>query len=322
MIPKGVGFYVWKMDRCGGVDAIVKGAKDAGLGHVIVKLADGTDTLYNQYAITLAAELKYAGVETWGYQYVYLNNPEKEAQAIASRLALNGFYAGLILDVEKECKNKPDETNIYCQTIRKLLPTLPIGLASYRYPHLHKEIAWQTWREICDFDMPQVYWQGAHNPEEQLIKSMAEFAAMGPRLPYVPTGSAYSEYDWAATPEDIADFILECDDLRLTSYNFWEWYEAKTENPDLWYVIANTDPPEEPEPDLPDTLLFEAMVDGQNIRSAPRIAANNIVGHLSLGQVLSILDVSGVDVWACIGCDQWAAIKLGARQYLRLIKEI
>jgi lysozyme len=75
-----------------------------------------------------------------------------------------------------------------------------------------------------------------------------------------------------------------------------------------------------PDDTIPDTLLFEALVEGQNVRTGPGLSYPKI-GALSLGQVLAPLDIAGLDAWAEIAPGQWVAVKIGTKRYLRAISE-
>lgn len=316
MIPSGKGMYIWQIPRCGSPRDIAAQAKAAGFGHVLIKIADGDypfpDT--NDNVAELVAELKKVGIESWGWQFIYLYSPQGEAAIAAKRMKETGCV-GFIIDAEGRCKNKPLQASDYCRNLRELLPNTPIGLASYRYPSLHPELPWKIFRAICSFDMPQVYWQGAHNPGWQLAASYAEFSKMIPALPYVPTGAAYSEYDWVVFPADIDEFIDVANQMGFQAYNFWEWYEARIENPELWPHIADAGIIE---PIIADTMQFEALVDGQNVRSGPGYAYP-IIGNLIDGQVLDVSNVKGYDAWAEIAPGQWAAIFASGRQFLKKV---
>ena len=44
--------------------------------------------------------------------------------------------------------------------------------------------------------MPQVYFEFAHNPEEQLERSVAQYAALKPARPILVTGPTYNHNAW------------------------------------------------------------------------------------------------------------------------------
>ncbi len=276
MIPTGKGIYIWKIPRLGNIRDVVNALVYGEFNHVIIKIAGGKYPSNLDEAPILIEALKYVGIEVWGYQYIYLADPVGEARFAVTRM-IETDVVGLFLDVEKECKNKPTETVAYCNEIRKLT-TMPLGLASYRYPHYHPEIAWNTWRAICNFDAPQVYWQGAHNPAEQLEESYQEFDAMEKKLPYVPTGSAYSEYDWCPLPEELEEFIAACNEHGWP-YNFWELYEAWIENPELWPVLCDGYyDPDFPEPPPAPEMVRVTYAGGLYIRNAPSLSGVKLGG--------------------------------------------
>ncbi len=77
----------------------------------------------------------------------------------------------------------------------------------------------------------------------------------------------------------------------------------------------------EPEPDpIPDTLLFEALVEGQNVRTGPS-TAYPIIGHLVKGQAVEVRNVAGTNAWAEIAPGQWVAVKINSVEFLRVVRE-
>ena len=71
--------------------------------------------------------------------------------------------------------------------------------------------------------MPQVYWEQAHNPGEQLERSLAQFENLGYPLPMVPTGAAYGGSGWYPTSDDIVEFMDKAVELGMTGASFWSW---------------------------------------------------------------------------------------------------
>ena len=284
MIPTGKGMFIWRIERIGTPASIAAQAKAAGFSHVLVKIADFVDYADYPLVTELVSQLHAEGISVFGWQYVYLWDPAKEAGVAAMRCQITGCD-GFVIDAEKECKNKPTEAAIYCHELLDKLPTdYPIGLSSYRFPSYHPELPWGIFRGICDFDMPQVYWEQAHNPAEQLQKSYIEFQAMYPRLPYIPTGAAYPTSLWEPTTADIQAFIAESDKLGLGGYNFWEWYCAQHDIPELWPIITGAQV-EQPEGDR----VRVSYPYGLNIRSAPLVVTGNIIGGAYYGSVWGVL---------------------------------
>jgi hypothetical protein len=126
-----------------------------------------------------------------------------------------------------------------------LPPKMPVGLSSYRYPALHPQLPWAAFLEYCDLCLPQVYWQGAHNPATQLSRSLDELnnpKLVGTPRPILPIGSAYQDNDWAATPDDLQKFMAQAQTAKLPAVDFYSWDAAAAPgHRDLWDAVATFD---------------------------------------------------------------------------------
>lgn len=300
---KGKGFYIWQISACEGgyPDVIAQVAKNAGLSHVLIKIADA-DVPYNlSYGRDLVppvvVALRALGISVWGWVYTYggiridsagnvrtgYGSPEAEARMAAKRfkeLQLDG----LIVNAEKEYKtyNQNYRADRYMKELRLNLTNTYIGLSTYRYPSLHREFAWAAFRSRIDFDMPQVYWLMSHNPAQQLNWSMAEYGNFPRKLPFVPTGAAFKEWGWQPTVGEVTAFLDAAKGALLPAVNFWSWDNSRKYLPDVWDAISsyqypvNGVSPEEPEPDLPSSVVVN--VDSLNVRNAPEVAADTLIG--------------------------------------------
>jgi len=243
---QGKGWYIWQIRRCenGNAAAIAAQAVAAGLSHVLIKVADGAYA-YNLNPDTgadmvppVVQALKAQNIKVWGWQYVYGYEPTGEANIAIQRI--NGLRLdGFAIDAEGEYKlaGRDQAARTYMARLRQALPTFPIALSSYRFPTLHPTLPWQAFLEKCDLNMPQMYWVGAHNPAEQLARCLREFAAITPSRPIIPTGSAYTQGNWSATPADILEFLQAAQILNLSAANFWEWGHTKLYLPALWETV-------------------------------------------------------------------------------------
>src|SRR5260370_23146140 len=96
-------------------------------------------------------------------------------------------------------------------SLKQGLPAaMPVALSSYRFPSVHRDLPWAAFLEHCDLSMPQVYWQGAHNAEAQLTRSVTELSnakLVGNVRPAVPAASAYGSTAWITTPRDLSQFL-------------------------------------------------------------------------------------------------------------------
>ncbi len=250
MTLKGKGFYIWKIPDCEGGDAnkIANVAKAAGLSHVLIKIADGIYT-YNydwnkrvDLVPPVANALRARGIQVWGWQFVYGSYPSKEADIAIKRikeLNLDGFA----IDAEHHYREsgKAAAAKTYMRELRGGVGNnFPLALSSYRFPSLHP-IPWNEFLEKCDYNMPQVYWMGAHNPGAQLARTLNEFESLKYRPPIIPTGAAFTEHGWTPTTQDVEEFLITAQSLNLSAANFWEWWntrEVLSPKHKIWDVIA------------------------------------------------------------------------------------
>lgn len=258
MTLNGKGFYTWQLKNCegGNAEAIATKARAASLTHVLIKIADtafafGFDRNNRDQNPAVVTALKNRGIQVWGWHYVKGNDPLGEARIAVQRckeLRLDGY----IIDAEVEYKaaGKAAAARTFMSELRAGLPKLPVALSSFRYPSYHKELPWREFLEKCDLNMPQVYWEQAHNSDTQLARSVSEFAStslVGFIRPVVPTGSAYGTGGWRASPDDLRRFFQKARDLGLSAANAYSWdWATSAGNTDLWGAVAQFDWPVEP----------------------------------------------------------------------------
>ena len=103
--------------------------------------------------------------------------------------------------------------------------------------------------------------------------------------------------------------------------------ENNTHN--VFIPIVSTPVPEQPieQPVSPsgtilnDLLRFEALVDGQSVRSRPSTSggAADIQRKLAKGDIVTVSNVAGGDSWVEIAPGEWAAVRYGGTEYLRRV---
>jgi ketosteroid isomerase-like protein len=284
---QGKGFYIWQIKRCegGSADAIADAAVQAGLSHVLIKIADGT----NSYNIDLASgvdlvpavkqALKVRNIQVWGWQYVYGYDPIGEANIAIQRiqqLDLDGYA----IDAESQYAQPGRDVaaSQFMTRLRTVLPDFPVALSSYRYPTYHPQLPWQAFLEKCDINMPQVYWVESHNPGEQLARSLREFQTITPFKPLIPTGSAYKQGSWEPSSAEIIEFLQTARNLNMSAANFWEWGHTRLYLPGLWDTIA--------------TYSWPVTPDQQDVLQRYFTALN---AH-DLNQVMALYDSNAVHV--------------------------
>ena len=318
---------MWNLTDCevGNAAQIAAVAQAAGLGHVLIKIADGIKPFNGTLISPIAAALRGVGVEVWGWHYVYGSNPAGEARIAISQM-IDMRLDGYVLNAEQQYRDLANNKAAAVQFLSALRSGLgqacPIGLSSYRYPRYHPAFPWREMLAGVDFNMPQVYWIHATNAGAQLKASYGEFRAMAPQLPFVPTGAAFKEWGWTSTPAQILDFLRTAQDLGLPAVNFWEWAHTRRNLPLNWRAVAEFPWPVEngtaPEPiDQNGAMKVGALVN-MNVRSGPG-TNYPVIGSLAEGLIVPVIGVGGSDIWVEIAPGRFVAMRTGGRQYLEQV---
>jgi hypothetical protein len=250
----GKGFFTWQLARCEGGSPvrIAARAADAGLSHVLIKIADGIEPCGdNGLNRAVVQALREQHILVWGWHYVYGRRPDDEARVAIGQVRGLGLD-GYCIDAEAEYTQPGKEAAArrFATEVRGALPDVPLALSSYRYPSLHA-VPWAAFLERCDVNMPQMYWEQAHNPDQQLRRSARELLALRPQRPVFPTGAAYGAGGWEATAGDLRVFLNTAREMGLAGANFYSWdYAGSPRKSGLWDAVAKFDwPPQAP--DLP-----------------------------------------------------------------------
>lgn len=296
----GKGMFIWNVWNTEGGDVAkaLEVAKSAGLNHILVKIADGV-LAFNvrdgrDYAAEFAHAFKQEGLAVFGWQYVYGQNPEKEAEVAIRRIHECGVD-GFVVDAEAEYKNKPKQAEQYMTKLRVALGSgFPIGLSSYRFPNLHREFPFNAFLKYCDLNLPQVYWMQAHNPRQQLESCLSQYRQTWLfQRPIVPTGAAFQEHGWRPTAKEIYEF-LDAAAKYCAGANFWVWEHARRYG-DLWLAIQNY---EWGNSEM-NGLSLKVVAPRVNIRDRASVSGN-VIGVLLKDDLVSVSDIyveSGKRVW-------------------------
>ncbi len=314
MSLQGKGWFVWQIQRCegGAPEAIARKAAAAGLTHVLIKIAErtfgaGFDRNGRDLVPPIADALRARGIQVWGWHYIYGDNPAGEA-SIAVKRSTDLRLDGYVVDAEAEFKlpSKAAAARTFMSALRAGLPNLPVALSSYRYPSLHPQIPWKDFLEKCDLVMPQVYWEQSHNPDQQLARSITEFAnpaLVGWARSVVPTGSAYGVGNWKASPDELKRFLDKAVRLGLPAVNFYSWdYATSPTNTAMWDAVAGFDWPGQPPQDIV-TRFFASLNSGDIDQVLELYQAN--AGHVTAQR--TVIGVDSLRVWYTVLLQQQLA---------------
>ena len=320
MSLEGKGYFIWRILNCesGDPEAIANKAEAAKLTHVLIKIADtrypfGYDRNNNDLVPAVSQALKNRGMQVWGWHYVKGGDPSGEARVAVARTQELQFD-GYVIDAEHEYKwrGKDAAARIFMTELRQGLPNHPIALCSYRFPTYHRELPWAAFLEKCDFNMPQVYWEQAHNAGAQLERSVGEFddaRLVGYQRPVIPTGSAYGAGGWVATANDQEVFYQKALDLGLIAANTYSWdWATSSGHHDLWDAVArfnwplstsvepNIVAPAPTIPNVPNDPLHN-YIEALNNRDIDSIASlyHDNAGHVNAQRLL--LGIQSIKNW-------------------------
>ena len=271
----GKGFFIWKIPNCenGDPEAIAYSAHQAGLSHVLIKIANGIydfnfDPINKKDLIgPVATALKKYGIQVWGWHYVFGDLPEEEAKAAIRQLTkipLDGY----VIDAELEYKDKYTPSRIFLKYFRESFPSMPVALSSFRYPKYHPQLPWADFLTESTLNMPQVYWEQAHNPADQLRQSISEFQLISPFRPIIPTGPTFCATEWCPSAQEVIDFMNTSIEMNIPAVNFFSWDYCRSKLPQLWDTIANF---AWPGVILPKHDVVEILIEEMNLRNIKNI---------------------------------------------------
>lgn len=247
---QGKGFFIWKIRDCekGSPQEIARQAKAAGFSHVLIKIANGTlpynieEKTRTDLVPPLVSALRGQGIQAWGWHYVYGFDPAAEARIAIQRvqeLKLDGYV--IDAEIEYTQPGRSSAARRFMKDLRQALPNSPVALSSYRFPKYHPNLPWREFLEYCDLNMPQVYWEKAHNPAAQLARCAREFQSMAPARPVIPTGPAYKWDGWRPTDADIQEFFEASHALGFSAVNFFSWDECRRDLTNIWEMVKKLD---------------------------------------------------------------------------------
>jgi hypothetical protein len=245
MTLEGKGFLILNLPDCEGGDpaAILAAAEQAGLSHVLIRVAEGLDACGLDASgvdsvAPVVQTLRTCGIAVWGWHRLHGEDPQAEAAAGITRAqALN--LDGYVVEA-RDAFHHPNMNDAAFQFMTALRTALqiPLALSSYHFPNFHPELPWSTFLEFCDMHMPQVTWEQAHDPVEQLQESRRQCEALPNAKPYIPMAAAYATPGWNPTSDEILEFLNTARSMGLSAVNFHYWEACRQQLPLVWKAAA------------------------------------------------------------------------------------
>ncbi|MDX1663522.1 MAG: hypothetical protein R3272_06990, partial [Candidatus Promineifilaceae bacterium] len=216
---EGKGYFIWRVEQVlarpgmGTPREAARQARDAGIEHVIVKVADGDDAYplqsrdadghKEEATVELIAALRREGIRVWGWAVAYGEGPEPERQAaVFAGRARQLSLTGLVVNAENHGERiwfrqrGEEQARRYMRKLREELAEvegLIIGFSSYRYIEYQPSFPFAAFMEEADIAMPRIFWvsRGEGDAIADLRRSYREYKEAFPRKLYIPVGAAY-----------------------------------------------------------------------------------------------------------------------------------
>ncbi len=263
-----------------------------------------------------------AGMKWSGWGYTMFDQPGAQGDDIMERCEKLDFTSFLI-NPEKEWVNVvggPKAAKLLMDKFK--VRNFEVGFCSYRYPSIHPMpyLAFLN-HEAMDFIAPQVYWIDAHNPAQQLERSVVEYRAMSD-LPIIPIASTFPQGNWAPTASDLSQFIGKVKSMALPTWGFFD-LDALLTREDWMDAIASVsggpDVPPPIQPPYPGLYMKVTSRTGLKKRSTPIPDPTNanVVGAWPYGTIIQAVNVGGSDsAWVKSSEGPWGCVQIGSTRYM------
>lgn len=273
----GKGYFVEDAARVlaqmGGRDVgeVARVAVDAGIQHVIMKIADGgrpfpaPGTNQDRVMGKMLDALRRAGITVWGWTVLYGApvSPQDQARALAQR-ARQWQMPGLVLVIPDDGADQwsgaagAARARQYVTALREELVPLPaahLAFSPHPLPARQPDFPFAPFLDACDIVMPHVYWvaRGEGDAMAALQAIDQKYNQLCPEKLLIPVGAACGQvtgargrrYFWSASPRQLVRFMDQARVLGMPAFTFWRWelalrdpHNQRYNGAELWDAIA------------------------------------------------------------------------------------
>jgi hypothetical protein len=170
--------------------AIAAQARQAGVGTLLVKAADGT-TPEPQFTTALVSALRASGLNVCGWTFAYGARPAGEAAAAVA--AVRAGASCLVVDAEGQYDGRYGAAQSFVRSLRRALGRrFPIALAGQAETLEHPKFPYSVFLGPGGFqlDMPQMYWRDLGLTVAGAYRAAMDENALYGR-PIVPVGQLF-----------------------------------------------------------------------------------------------------------------------------------
>jgi len=343
---QGLGCDIWLLSELPPPATLADFCSYYNIRWIAFKMLDGKDS-FNWSTGNISKIVEYLAALTakgiqcgaWQYNEGWYPGPEGAAVgAMFEKFEQHGL-SFFFVDAEAGNWNKfgsKGRMELYLNSLG--LPSrIPVYLHSYRFPSLFPKFPFAAAlrHDRVSGAAPQVYWEGSHNPEEQVIRSWSEYEEVAGRgiiqefIPVAPTywrGTPGAAGSWGPTAADLRAFHQICVNTGLKAWGFYrlekvlqhfratayvsgaEWMTALTDKAPYQFPDTPPAPPPTPQPTY---RVMEVLATRLDILRSPEPDAK-VGGHITKGVrpfvYGSLTQAADKSIWARVGQSQMFAM--------------
>jgi len=219
---EGSASWIWYVSDSGGSGAAIgKEAKRRGLDAVYVKSGDGTSS-WSQFTPGLVDAIHDRGVDVCAWQYVYGEDPKREARVAAQ--AVGDGADCFIIDAETEYEGRYAAADAFVRALRRRVgDDFPVALSGFPYADYHPAFPYSVFLGPggAAYNLPQVYWHTIGDPvPDALAHTYAWNRPYGRAIS--PVGQTYD----GAPKRELRDFRRYAGEFEAPGVSWWSWQET------------------------------------------------------------------------------------------------
>ena len=229
------GLWIWYLPYANGgnLASIVAAAHRHGIGTLMIKSGDGTNT-WSQFNPQLVSTLHANGLRVCAWQYVYGAHPILEAQVGAAAAAAGADC--LLIDAEIEYEQQTNnyvQAQTYITELRKLVGGgFLVALAGFPYMDYHPGFPYSVFLGPggAQYNTPQMYWKDIGDTVDTTFAHTYAYNRLYGRGIY-PLGQVYNN----PRASQIFRFRQVSRVYGAAGVSWWDWQDA---TPAGWVAIS------------------------------------------------------------------------------------
>ncbi|NJL95552.1 MAG: M23 family metallopeptidase [Anaerolineae bacterium] len=255
----GKGYFIASLpDAIEDVTALADLASLAGLGHLILKVAEGADELDNEANILTSkaiSVLNEAGIVPIGWAPIYGQKVDLTSQANRVAAAVKHYGVKALVLRAMDLPGQRWGARPAAQFMKALQTALEsegvqdtlLALNSYGDMVNNSDFPYAEFMAVCHVALPEVDWalKSTNNPIQALQDAYNAYFSRFPNKDFVPSANitrqhlmvAGKDFTWEPRTGHINMFLNQADAMDYMGVSFWNWESAR-EMRNLWDAVA------------------------------------------------------------------------------------